>query len=167
MTHPAELPPEELLRDCRIEMRRRGGPGGQHRNKVETAVLLTHEPSGVSAEANERRSQAQNRTVAVRRLRLRLALSVRGEREHAPGPSPRWLARCRDGRIVVSAEHEDYPALLAEALDRLAESAYDVGPAAERLGCTASQLLKLLRREPEAFLHLNAARERQGLPRLR
>ncbi|MFN5707736.1 MAG: peptide chain release factor family protein, partial [Planctomycetota bacterium] len=62
-SHPASLPEEKLLADCDVVRTRRGGPGGQHRNKVETAVVITHRPSGVSAEANERRSQAENRKV--------------------------------------------------------------------------------------------------------
>ena len=60
MPHPAALSPEELLHQCRARRTRRSGPGGQHRNKVETAGVLTHAPTGVQAEANERRSQAEN-----------------------------------------------------------------------------------------------------------
>ena len=69
--HPACLPIDELLAQCDVRHERRSGPGGQHRNKVATAVVLTHRPTGVRAEANERRSQAENHAEAVRRLRLR------------------------------------------------------------------------------------------------
>ncbi|MCA9240852.1 MAG: peptide chain release factor-like protein, partial [Planctomycetales bacterium] len=44
--HPSAVPLEELERDCKIERLRRSGPGGQHRNKVETAVVITHQPTG-------------------------------------------------------------------------------------------------------------------------
>ena len=59
--HPAATRAEQLLAECEVRRLRRSGPGGQHRNKVETAVALRHLPTGVQAEANERRSQAQNR----------------------------------------------------------------------------------------------------------
>ena len=72
--HPAALPDDDLLSICNETRTRRGGPGGQHRNKVETAVVLQHRPTGLNAEANERRSQADNRRVALQRLRLRLAI---------------------------------------------------------------------------------------------
>jgi hypothetical protein len=62
--------------------------------------------------------------------------------------------------MTVSMEHGDFPALLAEALDRLAACEWDAGEAAERLGITASQLVKLLKLEPAAFKRLN--RERQS-----
>ncbi|MGO8971582.1 MAG: peptide chain release factor-like protein [Myxococcaceae bacterium] len=48
------------------------GPGGQHRNKTASAVRLLHPATGLSVTATERRSQAQNRAVALRRLRAAL-----------------------------------------------------------------------------------------------
>ena len=78
--HPAALPPDELLAQCDVQFVRRSGPGGQHRNKVSTGVVLVHRPTGIKAEANERRSQAENRTAACLRLRVNLALEVRTKR---------------------------------------------------------------------------------------
>ncbi|MEO0965778.1 MAG: peptide chain release factor-like protein, partial [Planctomycetota bacterium] len=75
--HPAAMTEEELIRGCEVFRGRRGGPGGQHRNKVETAVRLVHRATGLEGQASERRSQAENRRVALRRLRWRLAVEVR------------------------------------------------------------------------------------------
>src|SRR5215208_2690516 len=77
MSHPASLPADRLLADCTVERTRRSGPGGQHRNKVETAVVITHDPTGVQTEASERRSQVANLTKATFRLRVKLALKIR------------------------------------------------------------------------------------------
>jgi ribosome-associated protein len=63
---------EELLRECEVETFRAGGPGGQHVNKVETGVRLTHLPSGVVASCREERSQHRNKTTCVRRLREKI-----------------------------------------------------------------------------------------------
>ncbi len=51
-----------------IEPYRAAGPGGQRKNRKETAVRLTHPPSGITVVASERRSQAQNRQMAFERL---------------------------------------------------------------------------------------------------
>jgi hypothetical protein len=163
--HPAALPPDDLLRDCDETRTRRGGPGGQHRNKVETAIVLMHRPTGISAEASERRSQAENRAVALRRLRLRLALEHRTTA--APTRSPRWRTRARDGKLAVSVEHEDYPALVAEALDRLEATAGEVAPAATALAVSTSQFIGLFRRDAAAWTALNTARRRHGLTGLK
>jgi peptide chain release factor len=48
---------------------RASGPGGQHRNKVESAVRVTHQPSGVTASSSESRSQHQNKKIALERLK--------------------------------------------------------------------------------------------------
>jgi hypothetical protein len=163
--HPAALSVAALLRQCAQTPVRRSGPGGQHRNKTSTGVVLVHEPTGVRAEANERRTRTDNLRVAVERLRLNLALAVR---ETAPaGPSAKWVARVRGGRFALSAAHEDFPALLAEALDVLAAHEQEVIAAAPWLGVTPTQLVKLLAKEPRALAALNADRAKRGLRPLR
>jgi hypothetical protein len=165
--HPAALPIDKLLMDCEIQRTRRSGPGGQHRNKVETAVVITHLPTGRSAEAGERRSQDENRTVAIFRLRLRLAVESRSIREATNRPSALWRSRCRGGKIAVNSQHEDFPAILAEALDVVDACDHDVKAAAACLECTPSQLTKLLQQEPRALSTVNYAREKQGLHKLK
>ena len=162
MTHPASLPLEQLLADCQSRRQRRSGPGGQHRNKVETAVIFRHLPTGTEAAATERRSQEANRRVALFRLRVRLALNHREVSVANRSPSTLWASRCKAGRIQISAAHDDFPSLLAEALDTLYGVKGDVGQAASRLGCSNSQLLRLLRFEHAALAQLNVWRREQG-----
>jgi hypothetical protein len=164
-SHPAALDGARLLTDCRVQRTRRTGPGGQHRNKVETAVVITHTPSGVRGEASERRSQEQNRREALFRLRVNLALAVRTP--PAASPSELWRSRLRGGRIAINPTHDDFPALLAEALDTLAAADMDFSIGAESLGCTASQLTKLLKHEPRAMQLVNDRRTQLGLRPLR
>lgn len=165
--HPAALDSARLLRDCEMRTLRRSGPGGQHRNKVETAVVLQHRPTGIQAEANERRSQSTNHAVAVRRLRVNLAIGIRSDQEPEAPTSHLWRSRCQNGRIRVNPDHEDFPALLAEALDYVAHSQWDVAAAATRLACTTSQLVKFLKDEPRAMALVNHERELVGLRRLK
>ena len=163
--HPARLPPDDLLRDCDETRTKRSGPGGQHRNKVETAVILRHRVSGVSAEASERRSQADNRRMALFRLRLKLALLHREPPE--AHPTGLWQSRRRDGRLLISLDHDDYPALVAEALDRIVADGLDMPAAATALGVSPSQLVRLLEKEPAALGALNRLRAAAGLKPLR
>jgi protein subunit release factor B len=60
---------EELLRECEVETFRSGGPGGQHVNKVETGVRLTHRATGLVATCREERSQHRNKMNCLRKLR--------------------------------------------------------------------------------------------------
>ncbi|HEV2799009.1 MAG TPA: peptide chain release factor-like protein [Pyrinomonadaceae bacterium] len=63
---------EDLLRECEVETFRSSGPGGQHVNKTETAVRLTHRSSGVVVTCREARSQHQNKATCLRKLRERV-----------------------------------------------------------------------------------------------
>lgn len=166
--HPATLEEGALLAQCRVEFGRVSGPGGQHRNRVDTAAWIVHVPTGVEAQGTERRSQSQNRHMAIKRLRVKLAVRCRcvTSRDHHR-PSPLWSQRRQGDKMSVNPEHWDYPALLSEALDVVVARRFDLGGAAGVLGITMSQLSRLIRHEKSAFAAVNAGRASTGLPPLR
>ena len=65
--------PARHEREFKVESMRSSGPGGQHVNKTESAVRITHVPTGISAMAQEERSQHLNRKLAWTRLLQKLA----------------------------------------------------------------------------------------------
>jgi ribosome-associated protein len=73
-----------LEKEVIVEPYRAPGPGGQRKNRKETAVRLTHPPSGITVVASERRSQAQNREVAFDRLIKKLAQLNRPRKRRIP-----------------------------------------------------------------------------------
>jgi protein subunit release factor B len=75
---------ESLERDSDVEFFIASGPGGQHRNKVETGVRLVHRPTGITVTATERRSQHANREAAFERMRARLEQFQRVEVPRKP-----------------------------------------------------------------------------------
>jgi ribosome-associated protein len=71
--HPLSPPPysldrEILEREVEVDVFRASGPGGQHVNKTESALRLTHLPSGVVVRSQESSSQHRNRDIAFERL---------------------------------------------------------------------------------------------------
>lgn len=158
---------DHLLRECDCRRTKRSGPGGQHRNKVETAFIIEHRPTGVIAEANERRSLEQNRQVAIGRLRVRLAAQVRLTLEENAPLSELWLERSKGGKVVVSESHDAFPALLAEAIDRLAHFEYQTSVAAKAMGISTTSLVNLIAKSVEAMTRVNLERAGRGMPKLR
>jgi hypothetical protein len=163
--HPSNLENAQLLKLCEVRRLKRGGPGGQHRNKTASAVVIKYLPSGAIAEANERRDQTVNLRRAIFRLRVQLALEIRTRRTVVP--SPLWQSRCRNKRLAIDPEHDDFPRFLAEALDVIQQSSGEIRQAADALGCSQSQLVRLLSNDARALAILNAQRAQRDLPPLK
>ena len=171
--HPSLLPPDKLEQQCRWVFSRASGPGGQHRNKVETAATIEHIASGIRASATEERSQQRNRQVALRRLRLALAVEYQENSESQAAlplasketlrASELWGQYCRSGKIRISEENEHFPALLAEAFETLRLLDYNLAKTAERLGTSATQLVRFFSAYAPALSRLNAQLVARGL----
>ncbi len=65
---------EELLKECRVDVFRASGSGGQHVNKTNSAVRLTHLKTGVTVTSQKERSQYLNKMECLKKLRKKIAL---------------------------------------------------------------------------------------------
>lgn len=146
-------PDADLLRQSREERYKSSGPGGQHRNKVETAVRLHHSPSGVTASGEETRSQEENRRHAIHRLREKIAFAARSPFDlKAPAVPPEFAAqRGRNGSLAVNSKNPNFPLITATALDALVAAEGSYATAARALGVTTSQLRKFLQSHRELW----------------
>jgi protein subunit release factor B len=89
--------------DVEESFARSSGPGGQHVNKVSTAVTLRHRPSGLSVTVQDSRSQSANRQIARERLieaitarhraEIRARIDAREKHRRSNAPRPRGVKR--------------------------------------------------------------------------
>lgn len=131
-----------LLRDCDLIMQKGTGNGGQKINKTSSAVRLLHRPTGIAVSANEERSQARNRHIALRKLRYEIALRIRadfsgGSFALLPAPSP--------------ANHARLVLWTAALFDRLAAADFNLKETAGLCGVSASQLERAMRKYPQVW----------------
>jgi hypothetical protein len=162
---------DALIGQCEVDRYRASGPGGQHRNKTESAVRLRHRLSGVTAIGEDSRSQAENKVHAVRRLRAAIALAVR-EPIALDGyaPSPRLAALVAGGTAPLGARTRltgDYWAAIAELLDLLVSGDLEIAATAQRLGITTGALSKLVLHDEQVARVVNDLRRARSMRPLR
>ena len=162
-----ELPAPQLLAECDVDTYRGPGPGGQKRNKTDSAVRLRHKPTGLIVIASESRSQAENRTRALKRLREALALRIR--HEVAANGRPDAIMACIDktGRLNVGRRDARYLSAAGAMLDLLAAHEGSVGDVAKRLGLTTGNVSGFLTGDEDVMTEANRIRAAFGLKPLR
>jgi len=162
-----------LLAQCRVKIHRASGPGGQHRNKVSTACRLFHAPTGVSAQAYDSRSQADNRRRALSRLRMKIACAVRRPIDPASAAVPAAAASClftpRKGppgapkRLKIGRKDHRFWSVAQFLLDLLEASGGRLADAAKALGITTSNLTSVLKADRHLLAAAQDLRRRHGL----
>jgi hypothetical protein len=159
----------DLLAECEVHTYRASGPGGQKRNKVESAVRIRHLPSGVTAIAEDSRSQLENRPIALRRLREAIAIRARSpivltDFEH---PDELRAVMGHDGRIRVTDKNPNYPIAVAAVLDVLATCSGRVSDTANVLGMSTHHVTQFLAEHPHVWQEANRIRTQHGHQPLR
>lgn len=146
----------KLLQQCRVDCFRGSGRGGQKRNTTESAVRITHLPTGIAAASDKTRSQNSNRGVALRLLRRELAFGCRAD-----------SADSYNGPWCPGARTAEYPVWMATVLDVLEGHSWRVSDAASIFGVSTAALVRALRQDEQLWQRVNAARERHGQKPLR
>lgn len=162
---------DALIAQCEVDRYRASGPGGQHRNKTESAVRLRHKLSGVSAIGEDSRSQSENKLHAVRRLRGAIALELREPVSLEPyAPSRRLASFVAGGTAPLGAKTRltgEYWAGIGELLDLLVAGGLEIAATAQRLGITTGALSKLLLHDEQVARVVNDLRRSKGMRPLR
>ncbi|HEV3474323.1 MAG TPA: peptide chain release factor 1 [Actinomycetota bacterium] len=129
--------------DIDIDVFRSSGPGGQSVNTTDSAVRVTHKPTGIVIAVQEERSQLQNREKAMRYLRSRL-LKLEQERQQQEEAAAR-RAQVGTGERAEKIRTYNYPQ------SRVTD---------HRIGLTSHRLPQILEGELDEFVEALAAQER-------
>ncbi|CAL1414143.1 unnamed protein product [Linum trigynum] len=171
-----ELTDEELMRQCEMATYKASGPGGQHRNKRESAVRLKHLPTGIIAQAVEDRSQHKNRASALKRLRTLLALKVRNAVElDGYSPPPELLQILPSKSTIktpvsgsqIGPNNPKFAMGMQALLDLIVAVEGSVSEAAKLLGLSTGALSRLILSDDSLRLAVNEFRNSKGMKPLK
>jgi len=167
------LDDQQLLDQCDVHTYKSSGPGGQHRNKVSSAVRLRHRPTGLSAHGDQSRSQHENKRLAVARLRRTIACrrrrSIDPARTRIPSVvsgcihAPRGGARDAPRRLAVGRKDRRFWPVAAFLLDVLDAFGGRLADTAAFLGITTGSLTRMLTGDRHLLAAAQAVRKRNGL----
>ncbi|MCL2701613.1 MAG: peptide chain release factor-like protein [Phycisphaerae bacterium] len=176
---PLALDDDALLAQCEVHYYKSSGPGGQHRNKVSSAVRLHHRRSGVSAHGDDSRSQHDNKKLALRRLRMNIACQIRREMDRqtfldaGPASLPAHVAECiftprgrgedAPRRLEIGVRDFRFWRVAAFLLDVLHACGGRMADAAACLGITTGNFSDLLTSERHLLASAQAIRKTNGL----
>jgi hypothetical protein len=157
------LTDEQLLRQCAVDTYRASGPGGQKRNKTDSAVRLRHLPSGLQVIAEESRSQHENKQRALKRLRQRLFLLLR---EPFPPTDPASFALWQavaEHQLKLGQRDARYWPTVGLVLDALVAQHGELAKTAALLGVSTGQLVRFLAGQDKVWEQANCIRRQFGL----
>ncbi|XVF82829.1 hypothetical protein PTKIN_Ptkin16aG0081800 [Pterospermum kingtungense] len=171
-----KLRDEELIRQCEMNTFKASGPGGQHRNKRESAVRVKHLPTGIIAQAVEDRSQHKNRASALARLRTLIALKVRNPVSlDAYSPPPELLQilplnstlRQSDSGSQIGPNNPKFVLGMQALLDLIFAVEGSVAEAAKFLGMSTGALSRLVLSDDSLRMAVNEFRASKGMKPLK
>lgn len=152
------------------------GPGGQHRNKRESAVRLKHLPTGIIAQAVEDRSQHMNRASALKRLRALLAIRVRNSLDIDSYTPPLELLqilplkstiRGSDCGPQIGPKNPKFILGMQALLDLIFAVEGSISEAGKLLGLSTGALSRLILSDDSLRMAVNDLRNSKGLKPLR
>jgi hypothetical protein len=159
----------ELLGHCEVDTYRASGPGGQKRNKTDSAVRLRLVDTELIVTATESRSQHENRARALRRMRQAIALDLRGPLDRENYRPSAVVRGCLVGgsRLEVGRRDRRYDLVVSEVLDVIAACEVRLAEAAALFGITTANLATFLRKDLKLLDCVNRMRRQQGMKVIR
>lgn len=164
------------MNQCEMDTFKASGPGGQHRNKRESAVRLKHLPTGIVAQAVEDRSQHMNRASALVRLRALLALKVRNPVDleaYCPPTEllqilpPKSTIRGSDCGPQIGPKNAKFVLGMQALLDLIFAVEGSVSDAAKYLGLSTGALSRLILSNDSLRMAVNELRASKGMKPLK
>lgn len=169
------LTDEKILAQCDIHIYKASGPGGQHRNKVSSAIRLRHKTTGITATANDSRSQHSNKKLALQRMRMNIALRLRCDVPPTQEKSklPEILTECLQvatkgpqagsAKLIIGRKNHKFWSVAAYLLDILLGAEGKVAQAAAVLGITTGNLTSVLKSDRHLLAAVQGIRKSNNM----